>query len=69
MFFFFFLIIYLYFFIPAVIAQIFKPIAELVIPIGIPIKEVKGEIEIHPVIVEAKRRKCSVFKCSKFRVV
>ena len=41
------------------IAQIFNPIAELVIPKGIPIKEVKGEIEIHPVIVEDKISKCS----------
>ena len=50
-FFFFFLIIDLYFLIPAAIAQFFNPIAELVIPIGIPIKEAKVEIEIHPVIV------------------
>ena len=55
---FFFLIIHLYFLIPAVIAQIFNLIAELVIPIGIPIKEAKAENEIHPVIVEAKIRKC-----------
>ena len=57
---FFFLIINLYFLIPAVIAQIFNPIAELVIPIGIPTKEAKAEIEIHPVIVEVKIRKCSI---------
>ena len=50
---FFSLIIDLNFFIPAVIAQIFNPIAELVNPIGIPINETKAEIEIHPVIVEA----------------
>ena len=42
-FFFFFLIIDLYFLIPAVIAQIFNPIAELVIPIGIPTKEAKKD--------------------------
>ena len=47
----FFLIIDLYFLIPAVITQIFNPIAELVIPIGIPTKEAKAEIEMHPVIV------------------
>ena len=40
--------------------QIFNPIAELVIPIGIPIEEVKTEIEIHPVIVEGKIRKFSI---------
>ena len=40
-FFFFFLIMDLYFLIPVVITQIFNPIAELVIPIGIPIKETK----------------------------
>ena len=33
------------FLIPAVIAQIFNPIAELVIPIGIPTKEAKEEME------------------------
>ena len=38
-FFFFFLIIYLYFLIPLAIAQIFNPIAQLVISIGIPIKK------------------------------
>ena len=46
-FFFFFLVIDLYFLIPAIMKQIFNPIAELVIPIGIPIKDVKREIEIH----------------------
>ena len=51
-FFFFFLIIDFYFLIPAVIAQIFNPIAELVIPIGIPTKEAKAEMETHPVIAE-----------------
>ena len=58
-FFFFFLIIDLYFLIPAAIAQIFNPVAELVIPIEIPMKEAKAEIKIHPLIVEAKIRKCS----------
>ena len=33
--------------IPTVITQIFDSIGELVIPIEIPIKEVKTEIEIH----------------------
>ena len=42
---FFFLIIDLYFLIAAVIARIFNPIAELVIPIGIPTKEIKTEIQ------------------------
>ena len=51
---FFFLIIDLYFLIPAVIAQIFNPIAELVIPIEIAIKDAKGKNEIYPVILEAK---------------
>ena len=57
---FFFLIIDLYFLIPEAIAQIFNPIAELVIPLGIPIKEAKAEMQTHPVIVEAKIRKCSI---------
>ena len=55
-----FLIIDLYFLIPAAISQIFNPITELVIPIRIPIEEEKAEIEIHPVIIEAKIRKCSI---------
>ena len=61
-FFFFFLIINICFLIPAVIAQIFNPIAELVIPIGIPNKEPKAEIkiEIHLLTAEAKIRKCSI---------
>ena len=48
-FFFFFLIIDLYFLIPAAIAQIFNPV------------EGKAEIEIHPVMVEAKRRTCLIY--------
>ena len=48
---FFFLIIGLYFLIPAVIAQIFNPIAELVLPKGIQSIEVKAETEMHPVVV------------------
>ena len=58
--FFFFLIIDLYFIIPAFIVQIFNYIAHLLIPMGISIKEVKTEIETHPVIAEAKTRKCSI---------
>ena len=57
-FFLFFLIIDLYFLIRAAVVQIFNPIAELVIPIGIPSKEAKAKIEIHPVTAEAKIRKC-----------
>ena len=41
-FFFFSIIIDLYFLIPAAIVQIFNPIAQLVIPIGIPTKEAKA---------------------------
>ena len=50
----------LYVLIRAVIKQIFNPIAELVIPIGIPSKEAKAEFIIYPVVVEAKIRKCSI---------
>ena len=50
-FFIFFLIIDLYFLIPAVLTQIFNPVAELVIPIEISTKEAKVVIETHPVIV------------------
>ena len=59
-FFFFFLIIDLYFLIPAVVTQIFNPIAELVIPIRIPTKEVKTEMETHPVTAEISISKCSM---------
>ena len=55
-----FLTIDLYVLVPAVIAQVFNPTAELVTTIGISPKEAKVAIEIHTVIVEAKRRKCSV---------
>ena len=47
------------------IAQISNHIAKLVIPIGIPIQEVKSEMEMHPAIEEGKIRKCSIL----FRVV
>ena len=55
-----FLILDLYLLIPAVIAQIFNPIVEPVIPIGIPTKEEKAEMETHPVILEAKIRRCLI---------
>ena len=59
-FFFFFLIFDLYFLIPAVITQIFDLISEIVIPIGIPTKEGKTEMEAHPVTAEIKTSKCSI---------
>ena len=40
------------FLIAGVIPQIFNPIAELVITMGVPTKEAKAEIETHPVIAE-----------------
>ena len=55
-----FLIIDLYLLIAVVIAEIFNPIVELVIPRGIPSKEAKTEIEIHSVISEDKIRKCAI---------
>ena len=54
------LIIDLYFLIPAAVAQIFNPIAEFAIPIRIPSKEAKAEIDMHAVTEEAKMRKCSI---------
>ena len=57
---FFFLVIDFYFLIPTVIVHIFKSTIELLILIGIPIKEAKAEMETHPVIVETKTRKCSI---------
>ena len=59
-FFFFFLIIDLCLLIPVVITQIYNPIAELIIPIGIPTKKAKAEIEMHPVTVEINISKCSI---------
>ena len=50
----------MHFLILGIIAYIFNPIVELVIPIGRQIKASKAEIEIHPVIAEAKTRKGSV---------
>ena len=41
-------------------AQIFNPVGKLVIPIGISTKETKEEMKTHPVIVEAKKIKCSL---------
>ena len=58
-FFFCFLIINLYFLIPAFIAQIFNPIPELVIPLGIRTKEAKQKLK-HRVNVKAEIRKCSM---------
>ena len=57
---FFFLIIDLHFLISAVTAQIFNPIAELVIPT----KEEILDMETHPAIAEPTIRKCSI----QFRV-
>ena len=54
------LIIDLYFLIPAVMTQIFNPIVELAIPIGIPTKGAKAEMETHPVIVEIAISECSI---------
>ena len=58
--FFLFFIFDFYFLVTTTIAQIFNPIAELLVPIGIPRKEAKAVIEIHPEIVEAKIRNCSI---------
>ena len=55
-----FFIIDLYFLIPAAVEQTFNSVAELVISIGIPSKEAKAKIKLHPVIAEAKIRKCSI---------
>ena len=58
-FFLFFLTIDSYFLLPTVIAQIFNLIPGIVIPIGIPIKETKEEMERHPVSAEPKTM-CSI---------
>ena len=46
------------FLIPAVIAQIVSPTAELVIAIGTQTNEANAEIETQPLTVEAKISKC-----------
>ena len=56
----FFWIIDFYFLIPAATAKVCNPIAGLVISTRIPSQEAKAEMEIHPVTVEAKMRKCSI---------
>ena len=56
-FFFYFLFIDLYFIIHALCAHIFNPIAELVNPIGLPSKEAKVEIKIHPATSEPQKLK------------
>ena len=50
----FFIIVDLYLLISEVFAQIFNPTAELAIPIGIPTKEAKSEMETQPATTEAK---------------
>ena len=57
---FFFLFIDLYFLISVAITQFSNHIAELVIAIRIPIEVAKAEIEIYPVIAEAKIGKCLI---------
>ena len=59
-FFFFFLIIDLHLLIPAAITQIFNPISELVIPIGVLTKEAKAKREVRSVTVEINISKCSI---------
>ena len=51
MLFFFFLIIDVHFLTPAVITQIFNPVAELVIQIGIRTKKPKVEMKTNPLTV------------------
>ena len=58
--FFLFLTIDFYLLIPEFIAQTFDPIVEIVIPIGITIKEAKAEMETHPVSVGAKIKRWSI---------
>ena len=53
---FFFLIVNLYFIIATVVSKMFNLIAKL----RIPTKQEKAEIEIHPLNLELKIRKCSV---------
>ena len=58
---FFFLIPYLYLLIPAVITKIFIAISELAIPTEIPTNKARAEIGTHPVTVEARISKFSIY--------
>ena len=58
--FFFSLIIGSYFVIVAAVALIFNPVVEFVIPIGIPSKAAKAEIEMYLVIAKTKIIKSSI---------
>ena len=51
---------YLHFLIPEAMAQIFNPVAEIIIPIGIPSIEAKPEIKIQIVHAVAKIRNLSI---------
>ena len=53
-------LLYFTFLISANVAQIFNPIAELAIPIGMWTKEAKAEIETHPLTEEANIRMCLI---------
>ena len=54
-FFLFLIIVYLWWFlVPTVITQIFNPVAEILIPVEIPTKEVKAENNTHSVTVQIK---------------
>ena len=48
----------LYFLISAEAVQVFFPSAKHVVPIGIPTKEAKSQIETLPATVEAKISRC-----------
>ena len=61
-FFFFFLIIYLYFLIPLAIAQIFNPIAQLVISIGIPIKKANRKLKYIQQLLERVQYNLELYK-------
>ena len=54
------MIINSYFLIAEAVVQFFNATAELVIPVGIPTNEAMVEIEMHPVIGEAKIGKCLI---------
>ena len=61
----FFFLLTIDFLIPEASAQIFNPLAEPINAIEITRKEAKADIEIYPVIVETKIKKCSLY----FKVV
>ena len=67
-FFLFSLIIDLYYVSTSVITQSFNPFVGLVVPTEISTKETKAKMETHPVTVETKMSKCSIWLKTRLNI-